>query len=175
MSCPTVSVIQSNECIGNSLASINENFASLSDGICDNIDRIVEIEQDITNLTDQLNALSGLVTPGAAKAWVVFDATREANTGTVNPLGNRLIRNSYNVSSVLKYSTDPGLFEVTFTTSLANTNYGVIATCSEKAAVGGNFVWAQPSLRDPSYAQLYIRSITASLTADPEYVSVVVI
>ena len=109
MSCPTVSVIQSNECIGNSLAVINDNFASLSDGICNNINTITEIEGNITNLTNQLNALSGLVTPGAAKAWVVFDATREANTGTVNPLGNRLIRNSYNVSSVLKYSTDPGV------------------------------------------------------------------
>ena len=175
MSCPTVSVIQSNECIGNSLAVINDNFASLSDGICDNIDNIVDIEGNIDNLTTQLNALSSLVTPGAAKAWVVFDATREANTGTVNPLGNRLIRNSYNVSSVLKYSTDPGLFEVTFTTSLANTNYGVIATCSEKAASSGNFVWAQPSLRDPSSVRLYIRSITASEVADPEYVSVIVI
>jgi hypothetical protein len=175
MSCPTVSVIQSNECIGNSLASINENFASLSDGICNNINRITDIEDDIDDLTTQLYALSGLVTPGAARAWVVFDATREANTGTVNPLGNRLIRNSYNISSVLKYSTDPGLFEVTFTTSLANTNYGVIATCSEKAAVGGNFVWAQPGLRDSNFVRLYIRSITASQVADPEYISVIVI
>jgi len=174
MSCPTVSVIQSNECIGNSLFTIRDNFASLSDGICDNIDRITDIESDITNLTTQLENLSGLVTPGAARAWVVFDATRNT-ASTVTPLGNRLIRNSYNVSSVLKYSTDPGLFEVTFTTSLANTNYGVIATCSEKAAVGGNFVWAQPSLRDPSSVRLYIRSITASQVADPEYVSVIVI
>jgi len=174
MSCPTVSVIQSNECIGNSLASINENFASLSDGICNNINTITDIEDDITNLRTQLYALSGLVTPGAARAWVVFNATRNT-ANTVTPLGNRLIRNSYNVSSVLKYSTDPGLFEATFTTSLANTNYGVIATCSEKAAVGGNFVWAQPSLRDPSSVRLYIRSITTSQVADPEYVSVIVI
>ena len=175
MSCPTVSVIQSNECIGNSLAGINDNFASLSDGICNNINRIVDIEDDITNLTTRLNTLSSLVTPGAAKAWVVFDATKEANTGTVNPLGNRLIRNSYNVSSVLKYSTTLGLFEVTFTTPFTNNNYGVIATCSEKAAGSGNFVWAQPSLRDTNFIQLYIRSIGTSDIADPEFVSVIVI
>ena len=173
MSCPTVSVIQSNECIGNSLASVNDNFASLSDGICDNIDRITDIESSITNLTTQLYALSGLVTPGAARAWVVFDATRNT-ANTVTSLGNRLIRNSYNVSSVAKYSTG-GLFEATFTTPFTNTNYGVIATCSEKAAGSGNFVWAQPSLRDTNFVQLYIRSINASDIADPEYVSIIVI
>jgi hypothetical protein len=174
MSCPNVSIIQSNECIGNSLAGINDNFASLSEGICDNINEITRIESDITNLTTQLNALSSLVTPGAAKAWVVFDATRNT-ANTVTTLGNRLIRNSYNVSSVLKYSTTPGLFEITFTTPFINTNYGVIATCSEKAAGSGNFVWAQPSLRDTNFVQLYIRSINASDIADPGYVSIIVI
>lgn len=174
MSCPTVSVIQSNECIGNSLAGINDNFASLSDGICDNINRITDIEANITNLTTQLYALSGLVTPGAARAWVVFDATKNT-ANTVTSLGNRLIRNSYNVSSVLKYSSTPGLFEVTFTTPFVNTNYGVIATCSEKTASTGNFVWAQPSLRDTSSVQLFIRSIGALEVADPEYVSVIVL
>lgn len=175
MSCPTISVIQSNECIGNSLAGINDNFASLSDGICNNIDRITDIEINITNLTTQLYGLSSLVTSSAARAWVVFDATREGNTGTVTPFGNRLIRNSYNVSSVLKYSTTPGLFEITYTTPFTNTNYGVIATCSEKAASSGNFVWAQPSLRDTNFVQLYIRSINASDIADPGFVSVLVI
>ena len=53
MSCPTVSVIQSNECIGNSLAVINDNFASLSDGICNNINTITEIEGNITNEDNQ--------------------------------------------------------------------------------------------------------------------------
>jgi hypothetical protein len=178
MSCPPVSVIQSNECIGNSLAGINDNFASLSNGICDNINRITDIESDITNLTTRLNALSSLVAPGAAKAWVVFDATKDSD-GVISSSGNnRLIRSSYNVSSVLKYSASsgsPGLFEITFTTPFANNNYGVIATCSEKAAISGNFVWAQPSLRDSSFIQLYIRSIGASDIADPDYVSVIVI
>lgn len=177
MSCPTVSVIQSNECIGNSLASINDNFASLSDGICDNIDRITDIENNITNLTTQLNTLSSLVVPTVAQAWVVFDATRDT-LGNIITSGNRLIRNSYNVSNIFKYSAtsgSPGLFEITFSTPLANNNYGVIATCSEKAASSGNFVWAQPELRNSSFVRIYIRSITATDIADPEYVSVLVI
>jgi hypothetical protein len=175
MSCPNVSIIQSNECIGNSLAGINDNFASLSEGICDNINRITDIENDITNLTTQLIALSGLVTPGAAKAWVVFDATRNT-VGAINTSGSRRIINSYNVSNV-----QPGVagqFTITFTNNLPNKNYGVIATCSEKTASSGNYVWAQPgpdAEKNESSLTIYTRSINSTDTASPEYVSVLIL
>lgn len=176
MSCPQISIIQSNECIGNSLSVINDNFAALSEGICDNINTITEMANDITNLTTQLNALSGAVIPGAAKAWVCFDATKDT-TGTVTTLGNRLILNSYNISSVLKYNPTlaAGLFELTFTVPFTNSNYGVIGTCSEKASIGGNYVWVQPSTRDLTSVQIYIRSINESDTADPNFVSVIIL
>jgi hypothetical protein len=63
MSCPQISIIQSNECIGNSLAVINDNFTNLREGICNNIDNITTIENNITNLTTQLINLSSISTP----------------------------------------------------------------------------------------------------------------
>jgi hypothetical protein len=175
MSCPNVSVIQSNECIGNSLAGINDNFASLSDGICDNVNRITDIESDITNLTTQLNALSSLVTPGAAKAWVVFDATKNTDD-VVSNAGARKIINGYNVSNI--QTGVAGQFTITFTNNLLNKNYGVIATCSEKTASSGNYVWAQPgpnAEKNESNLTIYTRSINSTDTANPEYVSVLIL
>lgn len=177
MSCPSISIIQSNECVGNSLTIINDNFANLRDGICNNIDTITTIESNINSLTTQLNNLSALVTPGAARAWVNFSANKD-ETGAISTAGtNRLIINKYNVASVLKFNESlyPGLFQINFSSSFANTNYGVIATCSEKAASSGNFVWVQPSLRDTNYVQIYIRSINTSDIANPDYVSVIII
>lgn len=40
MSCPTVTTIQKTECIGNSLVTINSNFATLKDAACDNFQQI---------------------------------------------------------------------------------------------------------------------------------------
>lgn len=173
MSCPTISVIQSNECIGNSLAGINDNFASLSDGICNNIDEITDIEANITNLTTQLYALSGLVTPGAARAWVVFDATRD-NNNQISTSGSRLIRNGYNIANVQPGGS--GRYTISFINNLPNTRYGIIGTCSEKTASNGNYVWVQPgSDKFENSFTIFIRSINASDIAAPEYVSIIVI
>lgn len=40
MSCPTVTTIQKTECIGNSLVTINSNFDTLKQAVCDNFDLI---------------------------------------------------------------------------------------------------------------------------------------
>jgi prophage DNA circulation protein len=50
MSCPTVTTIQKTECIGNSLVTINSNFATLKDAACDN-------QSQINGLNDVLNSL----------------------------------------------------------------------------------------------------------------------
>ena len=44
MSCPTVTTIQKTECIGNSLVTINSNFATLKDAACDNQSQIDAIK-----------------------------------------------------------------------------------------------------------------------------------
>jgi len=60
----------------------------------------------------------------AAKAWVSFDATRNAAGGTDSLNTNRYIRAGYNVSSVLMTST--GDYDITFTTPMASAEYCVV-------------------------------------------------
>ena len=65
-------------------------------------------------------------TTGGFTAWVNFDGTKDT-TGAVSTANtNRLIRGSYNVSSVLRNSL--GDYTVNFTNALTNTNYAVICT-----------------------------------------------
>jgi len=71
--------------------------------------------------------------PGAFKAWVVFDATKNAS-GVVDPTNtNRYLTSYYNVSCVQK--TDTGLFTIVFNTPMAHSNYFV--TGMNTASVGG--------------------------------------
>lgn len=64
----------------------------------------------------------------ACRAWVNFDATRDAagNSNTSNT--NRYIRASGNVSSVLKTAT--GIFTITFTTAMPDANGIISGFCS---------------------------------------------
>lgn len=69
----------------------------------------------------------------AARAWVVFDANRNA-AGTADTTNTtRYIYASGNVSSVTK--TASGNFTIALTTSMPNANYAVMGTC--KAGGGG--------------------------------------
>ena len=60
------------------------------------------------------------------RAWVNFDASRDASGATNTSHTNRFIRSSGNVTSVLK--TGPGKFTVTFTAAMPNTNYVVTSS-----------------------------------------------
>jgi hypothetical protein len=57
------------------------------------------------------------------RAWVNFDATRNSSGGTDSANTARFIRASANVTSVVK--TASGRYQVTFTTALPDTGYGV--------------------------------------------------
>lgn len=60
------------------------------------------------------------------RAWVNFDASRDASGATNASNTNRFIRSSGNVTSVLKTGT--GKFTVTFTFEMPNTNYIVTSS-----------------------------------------------
>jgi len=60
------------------------------------------------------------------RAWVNFDASRDASGVTNALLTNRFSRSSGNVTSVLKTAT--GKFTVTFTFAMSNANYTVISS-----------------------------------------------
>ena len=59
--------------------------------------------------------------PNPIKAWVNFDGTKDTIGTTSTSNTNRLIRSSYNVSSVLRSGT--GDYTVNFTTPMSNANY----------------------------------------------------
>lgn len=59
----------------------------------------------------------------ACRAWVTFDATRNAAGTSTSSNTTRFIYASGNVTSVLK--TDDGKFTITLTTAMPNTNYAV--------------------------------------------------
>jgi len=64
-----------------------------------------------------------------ARAWVNFDADRDASGASNTSNTNRFIRASGNVSSVLKTGT--GKFTVTMSTALPNVNYAVVGTAGD--------------------------------------------
>jgi len=64
--------------------------------------------------------------PALAKAWVSFDGTRDT-TGNVSTLNtNRLLRGSYNISSVLRNAS--GDYTVNFNPAMPDRNYCVQIT-----------------------------------------------
>ncbi len=70
----------------------------------------------ITTLSDGTNSTSATnPIQGSAKAWVNFNGVTTAS-----------IRASYNVSSVTRTAT--GIYTVSFTSALADTNYAVIGS-----------------------------------------------
>jgi hypothetical protein len=62
----------------------------------------------------------------ACRAWVNFDATRDASGASNTSNTNRFIRGSGNVASVLKAGT--GVFTITFTTPMPSGNYAAVAS-----------------------------------------------
>jgi hypothetical protein len=62
----------------------------------------------------------------ACRAWVNFDATRDASGASNTSNTNRFIRGSGNVASVLKTGT--GIFTITFTTPMPSGNYAAVAS-----------------------------------------------
>lgn len=69
---------------------------------------------------------SGTAPIYGVRAWVNFDASRDASGATNASNTNRFIRSSGNVTSVLKTGT--GKFTVTFTAAMPNTNYVVTSS-----------------------------------------------
>jgi hypothetical protein len=96
MSCPVITEIDRQQCIGNSLTFINSNFTNLLSGICDNIDRIDILDTQISNLNNSVVSISSVVSQGSAKAWVRFDGTQN-DLGQFTTDGGRKIYSSYNI------------------------------------------------------------------------------
>jgi hypothetical protein len=173
--CPfTVQNIDKTECIGNSLAKINNNFSELKTDACQNFSTIETLQANIQNLDSRIIALSGITVPGVAKAWVKFDGTRDtSNPPIVSTLNtNRFIYSSYNI--VTAYRKSAGDYRITFTTPMPNNRYILLGTSSQKQASTGLFTWLQPYRYTTTYADVRVTSINAASVVDAEHISIVV-
>jgi len=175
MSCPSITVIDRQQCIGNSLAVINDNFVNLRDGICDNIDRITFLESQSDQLNSTITSLSSIVVPGVAKAWVKFDGTRDED-GILTPQGFRYIYSKYNIEDVDDYNIGntlvQGFYRIDFQNFFENTNYLVLGT-SREATVGGQYTWVQPVEYTDSYVVVKIANSLGTAVA-ATHISVVI-
>jgi hypothetical protein len=175
MSCPNITIIDREQCIGNSLAIINDNFTSLRDGICDNIDRITNLESQSDQLNSSVISLSSIVVPGVAKAWVKFDGTRDT-TGASTPLGFRFIYSKYNIEEVDDYfagsTLAQGFYRIDFQNFFENTNYLVLGTSSE-TTTGGQYTWVQPVEYTDSFVVIKVANSLGQAVA-ATHISVVI-
>jgi hypothetical protein len=172
MSCFNTITIDSSECIGNSLSKINDNFIGLKNAACDNDSFITTLRNGIDSLNTLILNLSGIVVPGAAKAWLKFDGTRDTSNIASTLNTNRFIYSSFNISSVLRKGT--GDYRITFATPFPAQTYTLVGTSSQKQGSTGLFTWFQPYTYRTTYVDVRVNGINPSTVADPEHCSVVI-
>jgi hypothetical protein len=167
-SIPTIDI---DECIGLSLATINTNFQDLKNEYCLNDSELATIETSFNTLSSNVISLSAL-SPGMAKAYVVFDGTRNIS-GNYTMTGNRFLYSSYGVASVSSNRT--GTYSLSFTRPFSNTNYALIGTSTETIS-GSRYTWLQPTTYATTSAVINIHSDTDNVAtlANTDYISVLI-
>lgn len=189
MSCNLVQLISGNECIGDSREKINNNFLNLEDTVC-TLSSTTIVPTDTSTIefiyTPETRVLTAAVKPGSIdsskiapnavtaeklsggqigsapiygiRAWAVFDGSGTgAGTATIISQGN--------ISSVSRVST--GIFDITFTTNLPTSGYGVIGTpgwSAGSAVQGVTLVEADgiPVLKTTSQCRVQVVSTSGS-------------
>jgi hypothetical protein len=174
MPTPTITTIQPQECIGNSLGTINLNFLNLESSAIANDALLTTLNSSINALTTQILELSGKTIPGIAKAWVKFNGRTIDTDNSIDNLSltNRFIYSFYNISTV--YRKGVGDYRVNFLTPFANTNYTVVGTSNEKVGLGGLYGWFQPYGFTTTYVDVKIHTNTVTDLIDPEHISLVI-
>lgn len=169
MACLNITTIPREQCIGNSLSIINENFVKLENGVCINESRIDVLDQQSTSLSNKINNLIDITTPGSAKAWCVFKGS-DIN----QPVQ---IFNEYNISTVERSITPsgptPGIFRVLFKNELNTENYIVLGTSSITTNLP---TFVQVTLNEePTTEGFYINTININNNlVNPDRVSIAV-
>jgi hypothetical protein len=183
MSCPTITEIPREQCIGNSLSIINNNFSNLRESIClpD-----TGIDDQVISLTNSRNTfqtlytnLTGPAVRGAAKAWVKFDGLRGINdlaNGPYTLTGPRFIYSRYNVDFVNMTTENgvqlPGHYTIILSSNIfSSSNYTVIGTSSE-ATIDNKYTWFQPITYTQSYLTAKVQTHDGLMT-NARHISVV--
>jgi len=169
MSCPSISTIPNTEYIGNSLATINNNFISLKNGICDNQSQIISLESSMQILDNTITQLSSYAIQGISKIWVKFSGIRDSDNAPSTPIPDRYIFNSSGVSSVYRKST--GDYRVYFSVPLTTEHYN-FSVSNKETISSGEYHWAQIYNTQKEYLDIRVRSSDGSLS-DSEFVSLI--
>jgi hypothetical protein len=188
MSCPAITTIFREECIGNSLTTINSNFSAIQAAICDPVNGLSDKVDSLITTRNTIGTLyanlSGPATQGAAKAWVKFDGLRgnaDSAGGPFTPAGYRFVYSKFNIgdptvlddTGVQVNLEATGDYIISFKPGLFTTgNYGVIGTSSE-AVVDGKYTWLQPVEYNASYLRVKVLTYDGSLAA-ARHISVVI-
>lgn len=157
-----IQMIDLDECIGLSLATINTNFKLLKDENCSTYNELYTLHENLSSLYTKYNSLTAQ-RPRFVRASVAFDGTATANPSVFS---------RFNVASVFRRST--GVFELSFTTAFPNISYALIGTSLLTATSANNFSYIQPSTNfTTTSATINIRDLSG-IFVNPEYVSVAV-
>lgn len=157
-----IQIIDLDECIGISLATINTNFKLLEEQNCLTTTELITIQNELTGLNAQYAELTSYRL-GYARATAAFDGT-----GTAVPS----VYSSFNVARILRRST--GVFELSYLSAFPNSNYALIGTSMLTATSGSNFSWVMPTTAfAPTSATINIRD-QAGVFVNPGYVSIAV-
>jgi len=105
----------------------------------------------------------------ACRAWVNFDATRNASGGVDSANTNRFIRASGNVTSVLKTAT--GTYEVNFTTAMPDTNYSFSGIVEDNSTTGDSYLGIANNSTQ-TVSTLGVKAFSASVSFDSARVTV---
>jgi hypothetical protein len=154
-----IATIDLDECVGQSLVTINTNFQLLKDSACFNFEEVEEKRTQTDNLSTDVHELSSF-SSNVPKAIVSFDATTDPPT----------ILNSVNIKLGGVNRLSVGVFQINFQNNFSNTDYLIIGNCSEHSS-GSNYVWVQPTLTQTiSTSRINIRDENG-IYANPNYVS----
>jgi len=169
MSCPSTLTISNTEYIGNSLSTINNNFQSLKDGICDNQSQITNLQVSLQSLDTALTQLSSYAFQGIAKLWVKFSGSNDIDNVPSFLVPDRYIFNSLGISSVYRKSI--GDYRIYFSIPLTTEHYN-FSVSNKETLFSGKYYYSQVYSTQKEYLDLRIRASDGSLT-DSEFISLI--
>jgi hypothetical protein len=117
-------------------------------------------------------AQSGSAPIFGARAWVAFDATRNASGAADASATNRFIYSSGNVSSVSRTTT--GTHTVNFSTPFPNTNYAFLFSAHHASGVAINIGNSAHTVSSSSLGVFTFYTYTAASYYDAAYVCVLI-
>jgi hypothetical protein len=180
---PTITTIQKEECIGNSLVTINANY----NNIYNTFRELINIDLQLIN-----NALNELVTfrnslssDQFAKAWVNFSGRLDPSQANNFANPKRFLWNQYNIDNVHRNGT--GDYTITLATQVGDPTFPAyltaIGTCSPRPDANNTVppgentgivnYWYSSDIQDGKTVRITTKDLLGN-SIDPSFVNVVI-